>query len=570
MVKVKIKTLFVAPYAAMENLIEECGKIDTELDVLVRVGNLQDGVAVAKEMNGQGIDVIISRGGTAKMIEEVVDIPVVDVHVSGYDMLRTLTLANDFPTKKAIVGFSNFTSGAKAIIDLSDIDVDIFTINNDQEIEPLVQRLKNEGYQLIMGDVITVQAVSKIGLHGILIQSGREAIFEAFKEAKSIHKLTVKNRLELERLKAVLTKTAGDLMVLSNRGDIVYEQWNSFSSRPVSFPQIEWLVSLEYPKNKTISHVTDEKGAELKITTSMIHVEEAVYLVCEIAAQEADHHNLGKLQKEVLHSLPNIIHRSQSMNASLGIIDRSLAHKHFILIGEKGTGKEWMARYIHYQQFHGSGFFAIAMASDFLEMWVEEIDQDVKTIFIRKIEQLDERQQASFLKIMKALKSKGMTIILSVSHDHPSLTDFLYGDDLIRVHIPALTERKEDIGELATYFIAYFNQTLGTSPIKIKEKGIELLKNYSWPGNVAELKALIKDAIFAENGYVIDEGLIAKLLKRKMAEDVKGQSALLQGSLEEIEQKIIEAVLEEENFNQTKAAKRLNINRSTLWRKLKK
>src|SRR3954463_327750 len=73
-VLMKIKALFVAPYAAMENLIEECRVEEPELDLYIKIGNLQEGVALAKSAEAQGFDVIISRGGTAKLIGEAVGI----------------------------------------------------------------------------------------------------------------------------------------------------------------------------------------------------------------------------------------------------------------------------------------------------------------------------------------------------------------------------------------------------------------------------------------------------------------------------------------------------------------
>lgn len=96
----KIKTLFVAPYATMKNLIENSASEQDELDVHIEIGNLQEGVEIARKAEKQGYEVIISRGGTAKLIQDEVGIPVIDVHVSGYDMLRVLTLANDFNGKK--------------------------------------------------------------------------------------------------------------------------------------------------------------------------------------------------------------------------------------------------------------------------------------------------------------------------------------------------------------------------------------------------------------------------------------------------------------------------------------
>ncbi|MGV2805405.1 sigma-54-dependent transcriptional regulator, partial [Clostridium perfringens] len=144
-----IKTLFIAPYPAMSHLIEECRKEEPELEVRVEGGNLLEAGPLAKEGERLGYDVIISRGGTAKLIEPEVGIPVIDVHVSGYDMLRVLTLANHFPGKKAIVGFSNITLGAKAITDVLDIEVDVFTVEKAQEVDRLLEDLKAKGFELI-------------------------------------------------------------------------------------------------------------------------------------------------------------------------------------------------------------------------------------------------------------------------------------------------------------------------------------------------------------------------------------------------------------------------------------
>jgi transcriptional regulator, propionate catabolism operon regulatory protein len=255
-----IKVLFVAPYAAMENLIEECRVDEVEIDLHIKIGNLQEGVALAKRAEAQGFDVIISRGGTAKLIGEAVGIPVIDVHVSGYDMLRVFTLANDLPRKKAIVGFPSITLGAKSIIDLLDIPIDIFAIDDESETEPLLSRLKQEGYQLIIGDVVTFETASRLGLLGILLQSGREAIFDAFKEAKMVARWMLNNKLEIQRLKAILQVTAKDFMLLSEDGDIVYEQWATFPSRPIKEIPLKLDLNQNHASGKEATYIKDNNG----------------------------------------------------------------------------------------------------------------------------------------------------------------------------------------------------------------------------------------------------------------------------------------------------------------------
>ena len=102
-----IKTLFIAPYPAMSHLIEECRKEEPELEVRVEVGNLLEAVPLAKEGERQGYDVIISRGGTAKLIEPEVRIPVIDVHVSGYDIARA-HLSQSFSRQESHCGLLQY------------------------------------------------------------------------------------------------------------------------------------------------------------------------------------------------------------------------------------------------------------------------------------------------------------------------------------------------------------------------------------------------------------------------------------------------------------------------------
>ena len=135
--------------------------------------------------------------------------------------------------------------------------------------------------------------------------------------------------------------------------------------------------------------------------------------------------------------------------------------------------------------------------------------------------------------------------------------------------MPPLRNRSCDIRALAAYLIADSNQRFGTSPIKIKEEALDLLEKYHWPGNVAELKAVLHDAAAAEKGYVLSTEVIGPMLELKITSELSIPDVFLQGTLEDIEKKIILAVMEQEDGNQTRVANRLNINRSTLWRKLK-
>lgn len=561
-----IKTLFIAPYPAMTSLIEECGRKEQGLNIQIEVGDLQEAIPIAKQGEVQGVDVIISRGGTAKLIEQEVDVPVIDVHVSGYDMLRVLTLANDFPGKKAIVGFSNITLGAKAITDLLDISIEVFTVEEAAEVEPIIQQLKSNGFKLIIGDVVTVNTASRFCLESILIQSGREAIFEAFQKVKSVYRLHRGKTWEIKLLHSLLQESASDIIVLNDKGQIVYQQWKYFDSCPIPLADLVSSINQEL-LDETVTMILNRKQRHVKQKVLKKIVDG---IPCFLFSFSEFKHPTQQveLQAKAIAHLPMLIHQSKKMNNCLSHIETNVAASQWVLLGEEGTGKGLISRYIHHKKHDGKGLYANITAMKALKL--KEInDHDICTICINKIDLLPPPEMNKFVSLLDIWREKGFTIILSLREEIVSLHSFIFDDKTIRAAIPPLRNRKEDIRPLITYFVASFHGQLGTSVIKIKEEATVLLEQYSWPGNVAELKTLLKDAVIEEKGYVIEKDMIEQLLERKKKNKAVKDNDFLTGTLEEIEKRIIKQVMEEENHHQTKAAERLGINRSTLWRKLK-
>lgn len=563
----KIKTLLIAPYPALEHVMEECLKKEHGLNMHIELANLQEAIPIAKEAEKQGFEMIISRGGTAQLIEQEVNIPVVDIHVSGYDMLRVLTLANDFPGKKAIVGFSNITIGAKAITDLLEIPIEVFTIEDAIEVEPLVNQLKMDGYELIIGDVITRDAAAKYNLEGILIQSGREAIFGAIKEVKSIYRMLRKQRSQMTILQTIIERQLSNVIVISHDGNIVYENWGSFDSLPVSIKKLINRIQQKNDFQQELDIIETAKHKRVKQMMIPINLEGvnhylfAFTILEELIAE-------SPLQIIDVSNQPVIISKSEKMNSCIEKIESNLSSDYWILIGKSGTGKKLISTFIHYKKNSGIGFLGIQSAKPFLNR-ENKLDSDIKTIFFNEIEMLSPSELKMFVEKVKNLYDSGIAVILAIDTIENEIYSSLYKSSCIRIDFPTLSERKEDIRLLAAHFLAVFHAEFGTSAIKIKEEALLLLESYTWPGNVEELYILILDAVKEEKGFVIGKRLIHTLLGDRLNRAESINNEFLQGTLVEIEKKIIDAVMVEEQYNQTKVAERLGINRTTLWRKLK-
>lgn len=551
-----IKVLFIAPYPAMAVLIDECKTDAGDLDVTVKIGNLGSAVPLAKRAEQDGFDVIISRGGTAKLIEEVTNLPVIDIHVSGYDMLRVLTLANEFPGKKAIVGFSNITLGAETITDILEFPIEVFTVERAEEVGPLIKDLKDQGYSVIMGDVVTVHNADRYGMEGILIQSGREAIFDAFQRTRTIYSFYQKKQTEIELMKAMLNSAASDFVVIDSDGGIVYEQWKTISSSLIDLTELPEGGSLN-------SQGVITTGNEMyKVKPSVLTIGGRKYYLYSFSKLEQPMDE-SLIKVEHVSQLPLIIQESEQMKNCISSIGANIKRCKWALIGERGTGKGLIARYIHYMKHAGNGLFAVVEARDFLKN--SEADKDIKTIYLQCIDALDASEQQRLHRVADHYCSLGIDVIFSVQVESEGVFD----SNVARIYLPPLRNRSCDIRALAAYLIADSNQRFGTSPIKIKEEALDFLEKYHWPGNVAELKAVLHDAAAAEKGYVLSTEVIGPMLELKMTSGLSIPGDFLQGTLEDIEKKIILAVMEQEDGNQTRVANRLNINRSTLWRKLK-
>jgi len=145
--------------------------------------------------------------------------------------------------------------------------------------------------------------------------------------------------------------------------------------------------------------------------------------------------------------------------------------------------------------------------------------------------------------------------------------DLYYRLNIIKVTLPPLGERKEDIPLLVEHFIAQLNAIKGKNIKGVSNEVMKLLMNYHYPGNVRELKNILEHAFILCRGPLIEEKHLPLdlLEKTRHKDEVTTFNPLVYA-----EEKLIQEILKEQGGNRTKAAQCLGISRTTLWRKLKK
>jgi len=303
-----------------------------------------------------------------------------------------------------------------------------------------------------------------------------------------------------------------------------------------------------------------------------------------------------------------IVYQSRVMEEICSLIDRiSATDSSTVLIqGESGTGKELVARAVHYGSARADKPFVAVNCTALPEHLLESelfghekgafTDAkgektglfelaDAGTLFLDEIGDMGHAMQAKLLRALeeRTFRRIGSTkdirvdirVIASTNRDLQKAmesgefrSDLYYRLMVVPVHLPPLAERKEDILPLAKYFVDEFNHQLSRQVCRIADEVATLLESHTWPGNVRELRNTIERAMILGTG---EELCREHLMLWQQKESAAASSAAPGTSpLCDAEKEFIQETLESLNWNKNLAAKVLQINRTTLYKKIKK
>ena len=278
-----------------------------------------------------------------------------------------------------------------------------------------------------------------------------------------------------------------------------------------------------------------------------------------------------------------------------------------LILGESGTGKELVARSIHQLSPRSQKeFIAFNCGSFTEELMANELFGHEKaaftgatkakaglikvadggTIFLDEIGDMPLSMQVKLLRIIQekeVLPVGGETSVpvdvRFIAATHRDLKedvekghfrqDLFYRLNVITIKLPSLTERHGDIPLLAHHFLSQKSKTMNKDIQNIQKEFMELLCQYSWPGNIRELENVIERALALANGPEITAGDLPEYIGNLSIETYRRKSSDIP-TLEAQEKNYIKWVLEKCEWNKTKAAKIMGIDRVSLWRKIKR
>jgi len=312
------------------------------------------------------------------------------------------------------------------------------------------------------------------------------------------------------------------------------------------------------------------------------------------------------MDKEV--RMPQIIGNSPAMQEVKKTI-RQVAQTDIsvLILGESGTGKELVARAIHSLSsrkdhemvaFNCGSFSEELMANELFGHEKEAFTgaaatkkglfefADKGTVFFDEIGDMPSTMQIKILRVIqeKELMRVGATQTLPVdlrfiAATHRDLKhevdngnfrqDLYFRLNVAAIQLPPLAERHADVPLLAYHFLGKKNREMGKAVNEIDRTAMDFLANYSWPGNVRELENVIERAVAMENSDVIYPEALPGHITQMAIETYRTAPQGKIPTMKEQEKKYIQWVLEQTNWNKTRAAEVMEIDRVSLWRKIK-
>jgi two-component system response regulator AtoC len=307
-------------------------------------------------------------------------------------------------------------------------------------------------------------------------------------------------------------------------------------------------------------------------------------------------------QGEAMRRLYDLIHQVAPASANV------------FVVGETGTGKELVARAIHQESGRGGLFVPFNCAAIPAELLESELfgihkgaftgaDRDRTgrfeassggTVFLDEVTEMPLALQGKLLRVLQegTVERLGshvpialdLRVVAATNRDPQRAVeegqlraDLYYRLNVVRIEVPPLRERREDIPLLAEHFLARFSRELGRRPPRLSTQTLERLRDHAWPGNVRELQNLMERAAVLARGESIGPDLLPGELAgpvpqpaTESAPPLGEETLALQPQVDALELRLIREALRRSGDNKSAAARLLEISERSLWYKLKK
>ncbi len=582
----------------------------------------------------QPCDVIIARGYAASQVRHnQTHIPVIELPITGYDVFNSLytTIQRFHPQRIALIGSFSSACTRMNLSGIFGCEIHAFSPRSAGEIDAALEAAIEHGCDIVIGVYSIHLRAIEYHIPSLVIEVSEEAIMEAIDNAVRAAELRQSEREKTEVTKVVLQSVKDGFLYVNPQRRIT--MLNHAAERlyhgPLStlvgcridevFPFVKSdlatvLSGTEIPNQLyKMDAEADYLAAYQPVWVGAKLVGVIVNLQNVATVQQNETQVRKKLSDKGLrakYNFSDIIYRSKAMEQLVQTAQKyAEVSSNILIVGETGTGKELMAQSIHnHSSRELAPFVAINCATLPENLLESELFGHVEgaftgtvkggkiglfelanngTLFLDEISEIPLSFQSKLLRALQENEirrvgdnrviSIDVRVIAATNKNLKNLVDqglfrrdLLYRLEILKLYIPPLRRRQEDIILLFRHFLGQYNQSFGGVISEISPQALYLLENAPFSGNIRELKNVAErlSVNCKGQGYVGEQEMREALSPRDVENEERPSSFLLHSP--EDEQQRIENALQECGYNQSRAARLLGINRSTLWRKMQK
>ncbi|WP_167752964.1 propionate catabolism operon regulatory protein PrpR [Pusillimonas caeni] len=588
---------------------------------------------IAARRRQSTIDAIVAAGSNGNYLRQRMDIPVVLVRVSGFDVMQALAKARNYSDRIALVTYDAVSDEIRQFVDTFALPVALRSYRSEEEARACVHELKSAGIEVIVAPGLVVDLARASGLTGILIYSQR-LVRQAIEDAVEVGRLQRAELAKRDRINTILGELRDGVVAVDVEGriEVLNPAMEKILGRPASklvgeplssFMSESDLESTLRWQRPELERVQRLSGRTL-ITSRVPILEQGrltgAVLICQDpeAIRRMDRNlrtRSASRTRSTRYGLGDIVGDSpliSDVRARVAACAKSGAT--VLITGESGTGKELIAQSIHMESERSSQPFVAINCGAFPESLLESElfgytegsftgasrggktglfeAAHTGTLFLDEIGEMPLSLQTRLLRVLqeKEVLRIGATdptpidvrVIAATHQDLASRAaqgkfrrDLYYRLNILLVRLPSLRERPEDLRPLIHALQKKWAKQPGDR--RLPEAGLieallETARHYAWPGNVRELENVLERIMVLSDLYPM-QGAAAEALKALVPEIFENEGEPRTAELSEhrraADLRHIEKVLRECGGNQAKAAEVLNISRTTLWRRLK-
>lgn len=519
--------------------------------------------------------VVISRGGTAKSLRELLELPVVDVPVTPSDILQAISAVTKGGYKKiAIITPTNILSQTNHTLELSDDVQLMFETDEGGQIADTVKRLiQNDKVEAIIGDRVATQIALQYKVHGHLLKSSEESLLMALETATNVLRAQTRERAQIKEMQSILNIINDGVLTIDPKGIIKVN--NNSAKRIFNFSEEE-IVGKKYSDcfaDSRLLKVIEEKKEERNLLHTTANGKKIVvnqipiYIDSVFQGSVGIYQEISEIQNLELnirtrlndHGLiaKNTFDDFVTMNSQMKqvISEARLYAKSegtVLIYGETGTGKELFAQSIHNASKRHKGPFVsvncAALSENLLESELFGYVEGAFTgalkggksglfelahggsLFLDEIGEISPQFQAKLLRVLqeKEVRRIGADRIIPIDvriicatnkslydlvEDGEFREDLYYRLSTLELDLIPLRQRKEDIIPLS---VSFLKTEMAREKRNLSWENADVflpLLNHEWLGNARELQNAIHRLIICTHKEKLTQNHVSQLME---------------------------------------------------------